>query len=60
MPGVIPLLAGDHGTPVGVTAFGVGGGQVRIIRDGFEVLPLEGGVADLARVGLAGISLVRL
>lgn len=60
VPGVLPLLAGDHGTPVGVTAFGVGGGQVRILRDGFEVLPLEGGVADLARVGLAGISLVRL
>ena len=38
----------------------MGGGQIRIIRDGFEVLPLEGGVADLARVGLAGISLVRL
>lgn len=60
VPGVIPLLAGDYGTPVGLTAFAVGGGRVRILRDGFEVVPLEGGVADLARVGLVGISRVRL
>ncbi|HSW29979.1 MAG TPA: TonB-dependent receptor plug domain-containing protein [Longimicrobiales bacterium] len=60
VPGVIPLLTGDYGTPVGVTGFGVGGGRVRILRDGFEVVPLEGGVADLARVGLVGISRVRL
>ena len=59
VPGVIPMLAGDHGTPVAVTAFGIGGGGVRVLRDGFEVLPLEGGVADLARVGLGGISHVR-
>ncbi len=59
VPGVIPMLAGDHGTPVAVTAFGLGGGGVRIVRDGFEVLPLEGGLADLARVGLTGISHVR-
>ena len=60
VPGVLPLLTGDYGTPVGVTGFGVGGGRVRILRDGFEVVPLEGGVADLARVGLVGISRVRL
>jgi hypothetical protein len=60
VPGVIPLLSGDYGTPVGITGFGVGGGRVRILRDGFEVIPLEGGVADLARVGLVGISRVRL
>lgn len=60
VPGVIPLFGGDHGTPVGVTAFGVGGGRVRVLRDGFEVVPLEGGVTDLARVGLVGISRVRV
>jgi len=60
VPGVIPMRSGDRGTPVGVTAFGVGGGRVRILRDGFEVLPLEGGMADLARVGLGGISRVRV
>lgn len=59
VPGVLTMLAGDQGTPVAATAFGVGGGRVRILRDGFEVLPLEGGMADLARVGLEGISHVR-
>lgn len=60
VPGVIPLLAGDFGNPAGATAFGVGGGRVRVLRDGFEVVPLEGGVADLARIGLAGLSMVRV
>lgn len=60
VPGVIPLRAGDFGNPAGATAFGVGGGRVRVLRDGFELLPLEGGVADLARIGLAGLSMVRV
>lgn len=60
VPGLVPLLTGDYGTPLGVTAFGLGGGGVRVLRDGFEMLPLEGGVADLARIGLVGISRVRL
>lgn len=60
VPGVTTLLGGDFGNPVGFTAFGLGGGRLRIFRDGFEVLPLEGGVPDLARVGLAGINSVLL
>lgn len=60
VPGVIALRAGDFGTPVAATAFGLGGGGIRVFRDGFEVLPLEGGVPDLARIGLAGISAVRV
>lgn len=60
VPGVVPLLAGDYGDPSGITAFGVGAGRVRILRDGFEVVPLGGGVADLTRVGLGGIARVRL
>lgn len=60
VPGVISLLAGDYGTPAAISAFGTGGGGVRIIRDGFEVFPLEGGVADLQRVGLGGIWRVKL
>lgn len=59
-PGVLPLQAGDFGNPVAVTAFGLGGGRIRVLRDGFEVLPLEGGVADLSRIGLAGLGRVRL
>ena len=60
VPGVITLLGGDYGTPVAITAFGTGGGGVRVISDGMEVMPLAGGVADLQRVGLGGIERVRL
>ena len=60
IPGLIVLAAGDYGTPSAISAFGSGGGGVRVFRDGFEVLPLEGGVVDLARIGLAGIRRVRL
>jgi hypothetical protein len=60
VPGLIVLLGGDYGTPAAMTAFGAGGGGVRVVRDGFEVFPLEGGVADLQRVGLGGIANVRL
>jgi hypothetical protein len=60
VPGLVVLLGGDYGTPVALSAFGTGGGGVRILRDGFEVFPLEGGVADLQRVGLVGLTHVRL
>ena len=60
VPGVIVLLGGDYGTPLALSAFGTGGGGVRVIRDGFEVVALAGGVTDLQRVGLGGISRVRL
>jgi hypothetical protein len=60
VPGVVPLLTGDYGTPLSATAFGVGGGRMRVIRDGFEVIPLGGGTADLARVSLVGIERVRV
>ena len=59
VPGLIVLLGGDYGTPAAISAFGTGGGGVRILRDGFEVFPIEGGVADLQRVGLGGITRVR-
>lgn len=60
VPGLIGLLGGDYGTPVAISAFGLGGGGVRIFRDGFEVYPVDGGVADLQRIGLGGIVRVRL
>ncbi|HUF75750.1 MAG TPA: TonB-dependent receptor plug domain-containing protein [Longimicrobiales bacterium] len=59
VPGVVTLLGGDYGTPAAISALGTGGGGVRIIRDGFEVYPLEGGVADLQRIGLVGVTRVR-
>ena len=60
VPGVVAMLGGDYGAPVGLTSFGLGGGGVRIFRDGFELYPFAGGVPDLARIGLGGIERVRL
>lgn len=60
VPGIITLLGGDYGTPAALSSFGSGGGGFRVIRDGFEVLPLTGGVPDLQRIGLGGIHHVRL
>lgn len=60
LPGVVALLGGDYGTPAAVTAFGQGGAGYRVFRDGFEVYPVDGGVTDLQRVPLVGISEVRL
>jgi len=60
VPGVISLKGGDYGTPVTVMAFGVGGGGVRVVWDGFEMLPLDGAVPDLSRIGLAGLDEVRV
>ena len=60
LPGLVPLRAGDYGTPLGLSAFGVGGGGIRIYRDGVELTPLAGAVVDLQRVGLGGVEEVRL
>ena len=60
VPGVIALKGGDHGTPVTVMSFGAGGGRVRVVWDGFELVPLEGAVPDLSRIGLAGLDEVRV
>ena len=60
VPGVIPLKGGDYGTPQAAIGFGVGGGRVRVLWDGFEWLPLDGGIADLSRIGLGGIEEVRV
>lgn len=60
IPGTIALRGGDFGTPNIVTAFGGGGGRVRLYIDGFELLPLRAGAPDLAQVGLAGFQHVRV
>ena len=60
VPGLVTLFGGDYGTPLSMTAFGRGGGGYRIVRDGFELYPLDGSVADLQHVALAGVQEVRL
>lgn len=59
-PGVVPVRGGDYGTPTAVATFGLGGGGLRVFLDGFELIPLDGGVPDLARIGLGGLESVRL
>lgn len=60
VPGVTLVRGGDVGTPVGISVFGSGGGQVRVFLDGVEDPPLEGGVVDLSQVGVTGLERVRL
>lgn len=58
--GLVSVRSGDYGTPVVVTSFGLGAGQIRLFRDGIEETPMEGGVVDLSQVGLGGIGRVRV
>jgi len=60
VPGVMSLRGGDYGAPVGASAFGVGGGRVRVVWDGFEWVALDGAVPDLSRIGLVGLDEVRV
>jgi hypothetical protein len=60
LPGVIVILGGDYGTPAAMSTAGQGGAAYRIIRDGFEMYPVDGAVVDLQRVGLVGIGRVRM
>jgi hypothetical protein len=59
IPGAVPLRGGDYGMPRSVSVFATGAGRIRLFWDGFEMVPLEGGVVDLARVSLAGVERVR-
>ena len=60
IPGVVPVRGGDYGAPEGVSAFGFGGGRVRVFWDGFEMPAMDGGIPDLAMVGLGGIEELRV
>lgn len=60
IPGIVLVRGGDYGSPVAVSAFGAGGDRVRVYRDGVEILPMEGSVADLGRVGMGGLASVRV
>jgi len=60
IPGVVPLRGGDYGQPSSASAFGGGAGDLRVFLDGAELPPLDGGVVDLSRVGIAGLERVRV
>lgn len=58
-PDLLPFRYGDYGSPEAVLGAGMSSGRVRVFVDGFEEMPLTGGVPDLSRIGLAGIREVR-
>jgi hypothetical protein len=60
VPGLTVVRAGAPGRPAGITALGMGGGAVRVFRDGFEVDPLTGATLDLQQIGLADLESVRV
>jgi hypothetical protein len=60
IPGVVPLRGGDFGQPSSASAFAGGAGDIRVFLDGAELPPLDGGVVDLSRVGIAGLERVRV
>jgi hypothetical protein len=60
VPGVVGHRGGDHGSPVAMGGFALGGDRIRIFRNGMELLPLLDGTVDLARIGLASVGAVRV
>ena len=60
IPGVTPLRGGDYGSPEAASVFGVTAGRIRVFFDGFEMVPLDGGIPDLALIGLGGVGEVRV
>lgn len=60
VPGMVPVRGGDYGTPRTVTAFGTDGGRIRVFMDGFELVPLEGSIPDLARIPVASAERIRV
>lgn len=60
VPGLRVVQGGDYGAPMVAAAFGATAGRVRVIQDGVELVPLQGGVVDLSLVGLAGLDRVRV
>src|SRR5205085_8512942 len=58
--GVIRLGGGDYGAPESATSCGLAGGGIRVFWDGFEQIPLDGSVPDLAQIALGGVERVRV
>lgn len=60
IPGIVLVRGGDLGAPVGISAFGLGAGQIRIFLDGVEEFPVEGGALDLSDISMVGLDEVRV
>lgn len=60
IPGLTPIRSGYVGLPQAVNAFGLGGGRVEIVLDGFVLDPLNAGAFDLSRFELVHLRRVRV
>lgn len=60
VPGLNVVRAGGFGRPAAVTAFGLGGGRLRVVLDGYELDPLAAANLDLQQIALVDLEEVRL
>lgn len=60
IPGLTPLRFGYIGMPEAVTAFGLTGGRVEVVLDGYALDPLDGSTVDLAAIELNQLRRVRV
>lgn len=60
IPGVAPVRAGFVGQPEGAAIFGIAGGGIRYVLDGFALDPLTTPTFDPSRLPLLALALVRV
>jgi hypothetical protein len=60
VPGLVATRTGASGQPTGISAFGLGGGRVRVYHDGYELTPLSYGTFDLGQLSLGDLQAVRV
>ncbi|HEY8375472.1 MAG TPA: Plug domain-containing protein, partial [Nannocystis sp.] len=60
IPGVHALRFGLDASPEALSAWGMGGGRLEIVLDGFVLDPLDAGTFDLSRLELVAVERVRV
>ncbi|HEX6937886.1 MAG TPA: Plug domain-containing protein [Longimicrobiales bacterium] len=60
IPGIQPLRYGLYASPEAVNAWGLTGGRIEVVLDGFALDPLDAGTFDLSRIELAALERVRV
>lgn len=60
VPGLVITRSGGPGFPVGVSAYGLGGGRLRFFLDGWELDPLAFADFDVQRLALVDLTRVRV
>ncbi|MBI4409085.1 MAG: Plug domain-containing protein [Gemmatimonadetes bacterium] len=60
IPGVVPVRSGLFGQPQAVSAFGMTGGRLELVLDGYALDPLHDATFDLSRLELVNLERVRV